>query len=219
MSEVDEHVNVANSSQTKRGFSRWQKLMLLGVVVVNLCLYGAMYLISRQGGTAHDEPELTVGEPLELQAAYEQALALASGWQSDVQLVGATTSWQLASGDRLTLHRQAWSFSFYSSVVRRIQTVTVDQSGARAGRQQSVSVAPRPVEPDWQLDSDDLLLTFLSYGGEDFIGAFPNANLHLQLKGEGTGRSIWHITAVDPVARQTLVVSVDARSRKVVLSE
>jgi hypothetical protein len=219
MSEVDAHVKVADSAQTKRGFSRWQKLMLLGMVAVNLCLFGAMFLISREGGTAPSEPELTVAEPLEFQTAYQQALALASGWQPDVQLVGATTSWQLASGDRLTLHRQAWSFSFYSPVTRRIQMVTVDRNGARAGRQQSVSVAPRTVEPDWQLDSDDLLLTFLGYGGADFIGAHPSANVHLQLKGEGTGRSIWFITAVDPATRQTLVVPVDAHSRTVVLSE
>ena len=110
MSEKDEHVNAESSSQTKRGFSRWQKLMLLGVVGVNLCLYGAMFLISRQDGTAQSAPELTVGEPLELQAAYQQASGLASSWQPDVQLVGVTTNWQLASGDRLTLHRQAWSF-------------------------------------------------------------------------------------------------------------
>jgi hypothetical protein len=217
MSRVDASTSETNSPQARQGFSRRQKLMLLGVVVINLCLYGMVFLMRGQGGPARNEPWSVVGKPLELQAAYEQALALS--WQSDAQLVGATTSWQLAAGDRLTLHRPAWSFSFYSPAARQVQTVIVDQHGAQAGHRQSVSVAPQRAAPDWRLDSDDLLLTFLSYGGEDFISAHPSANVHLQLKGEETGRSTWYIIAVDPVARQSLIVGVDARSREIVKVE
>jgi hypothetical protein len=207
----------ANGPGEKRGFSRQQKLMIAGVFIINLCLYGGMFLLAN-GVSANTSAKLAVGQKLELQAAHAQALAVALSWQPDAELVGATTSWQLAGGDRLTLHRPAWSFSFYSPAARQVQVVTVDQQGAQAGPQQTVDIPPQRAGLDWHLDSDDLLLTFLSYGGQAFINAHPNANVHVQLKGEGIGRSVWYITAVDPVARQSLFVGVDALSRQVVLS-
>jgi hypothetical protein len=144
-------------------------------------------------------------------------LTLALVWQPDAQLVGATASWQLASGDRLTLHQPAWSFSFYSPATRIVQVVTVDRRGAQVGPQQRVEVAPQYARLDWNLGGDDLLLTFLGYGGEEFIGAHPGANVHLQLKGEDDVRSVWYITAIDPVARQSLTVGVDALSRQIIM--
>lgn len=207
------------SPTKKRYFSRRQKLVLLGACAINLCLYAAVLLLFQTGESPRSTPNLKAGESLELQVAYERALALALSWQPDVQLSGATTSWQLAAGDSLTLQRPAWSFSFYSPTVRQIQTVFVDQEGVQAGRRQAVSTAPQRVAPDWSLDSDELLLTFLSYGGRDFMGVHPSANVHLQLKGDETGRSIWYITAVDAAVRQSLMVGVDARSREVVLDE
>jgi hypothetical protein len=206
----------ANGQQTGQGFSRWQKLLLVGLVVVNLGLYGMVFLLTRGTSPAPDAPKLTMGESLDLPTAHKQSLALALGLLPDAQLVGATGSWQLASGDRLTWQRPAWSFSFYSPSTRWLQVVTVDQRGAQAGPRQRVDVAPQHAMLDWNLESDDLLLTFLSHGGEEFIGAHPGANIHMQLKGEDTARSIWYIAAVDPVARQSFVVGVDALSRQVV---
>jgi hypothetical protein len=156
-------------------------------------------------------------ETFDLQTAHRQALTLALVWQPDAQLVGATASWQLASGDRLTLHQPAWSFSFYSPATRIVQVVTVDRRGAQVGPQQRVEVAPQYARLDWNLGGDDLLLTFLGYGGEEFIGAHPGANVHLQLKGEDDVRSVWYITAIDPVARQSLTVGVDALSRQIIM--
>ena len=207
----------AQETPKKRGFGQRQKILLLGVVVINLGIYGMMFLLSSGGGSGTNAPTPTEGKPLELQTVYEQALTTAFNWQADAHLVGATTSWQLGSGDRLTLFRSAWSFSFYSPSARRVQVVAVDRAGAQLGPQQVMDIAPQRVGLDWHLDSDDLLLTFLSYGGQEFMGAHPNANVHLQLKETNDGLSIWYITAVDPVARQSLLVGVDARSRQVVV--
>jgi hypothetical protein len=192
--------------------------MIVGVFLVNLCLYGGMFLLANGVSATTSAPKLTTGQKLELRAAHAQALAVALSWQPDAELVGATTSWRLAGGDRLTLHRPAWSFSFYSPAARQVQVVTVNQQGAQAGPQQAVDMPPQRAGLDWHLDSDDLLLTFLSYGGQAFINAHPSANIHVQLKGEGIGRSTWYITAIDPVTRQSLLVGVDALSRQVVLN-
>jgi hypothetical protein len=207
-----------SDAQTGQDSGRWQKLMLVGILVVNLCLYGMVFVWARGGRSSSKAPQLTAGESLELSEAHRQSLALALSWQPDVQLVGATASWQLASGERLTLSRPAWSFSFYSPSTRQIQIVTVDRNGAQAGPLQRVDTAPQYVSLDWNLDGDDLLLTFLSHGGNEFIGAHPKANIHLQLKGEDQARSTWYVIAVDPAARQSLIVGIDALSRQVVMS-
>ncbi len=200
----------------EQGFGHWQRLMLLGIVAVNLCLYGTVFFWANKGGSSSNT-KLTPGEALDLQTAHRQALTLALVWQPDAQLVGATASWQLASGDHLTLHQPAWSFSFYSPAAREVQVMTVDQRGAQAGPQQRVDIAPQYARLDWNLGGDDLLLTFLGYGGEEFIGAHPGANVHLQLKGEDDVSSVWYITAIDPLARQSLTVGVDALSRQMIM--
>ncbi len=200
----------------EQGSGRWTRLMLLGIVAVNLCLYGAVFVWANKGNSSADA-KLTPVETLDLQTAHRQALILALAWQPDAHLVGATASWQLAAGDHLTLHQPAWSFSFYSPATRKVQVVTVDQRGAQTGPQQLVDIAPQYARSDWNLGGDDLLLTFLGYGGEEIIGAHPGANVHLQLKGEDDVRSVWYITAIDPVERQSLIVGVDALSRQIVM--
>jgi len=206
-------------SKTQKRINRPQILILLGMLVINLCVYGGMLILSRESQSIEVPQALIANEPLELRAAYEQALALALQWQPDVQVVGATTSWQLAAGEHLTLDRPAWSFSFYSPAAKEVQVLTVDQGGAQAVAFQSARMTPQQVAPDWGLNSDELLLTFLSYGGKAFMGAHPDANIHIQLKAGEADRPIWYITAVDPVAQQSLIVGIDAQTRQVVLSE
>lgn len=205
--------------KTKQRLSSTQVLILLGLVLINLVIFGAMWLMSQGTDSVSRSPVLTMGEPLELHGSFEKAMALASNWHADAQLVGATTSWQMASGDQLTLHRPAWSFSFYSPAARQVKVVIVDERGAQGGRQQPTVTAPQSVNSDWSMGSDDLLLTFLSYGGQTFIDEHPNSNIHFQLKTDDAKRSIWYITCLDPVARQSLLMGVDALSRQVILNE
>jgi len=205
--------------QTKRGFSRWVTWLLLGMLVVNILLYGAAFIINKRNKTAERLPPTAAEPPFSLQDAYSQSHTVAANWQSDVYLVNATTSWQLTAGDALTLYRPTWSFSFYSPAARKVQTVIFDEKEVQAGRVRPVSIAPHQAGADWNTNSDDLLLIFLSYGGEEFINDHININLHLQLKGENTGSSTWYLTAIDPVARQSLVIGIDAYSRDVILSE
>jgi hypothetical protein len=207
------------NSENKPLLSRRQVLILLGLALINLCLYAGLMLLQGKSESVDRPAPFSAAEQVELRAAHEQALALARHWQPDAQLVGVTTSWQLASGDQLTLHRPAWAFNFYSPTTHQIQAVIVDHRGAHPGPQRPVRKAPQSVTADWSLDSSDLLLLLLSYGGKAFISAHPNANVHLQLKGESAERSIWYITAVDAVSRKSLIVGVDAQSRQVVLNE
>jgi hypothetical protein len=213
----------ARKAEKTGGFSRRQKLVLVGIIVLNLCLYGGVWLMSQKsdsGPTTETQAVVAAEqEPLGLRDAYKKALSTALGWQADAQLVGVTASWQVASGESLTLNRSSWAFQFYSPTAEKLSVVTADHSGANPGRMQPINRAPEAVMPDLDLDSDELLLTFLGVGGQDFVNNHPQANIHLQLKAEPTGRALWYVTAVDPVVRQSMMVAIDAHSREVVLRE
>jgi hypothetical protein len=209
---------MAENTQNRQLFNRCQVAILVGLVVITLCVYGvvAVSLFGQERTPTRIITEPPKGSKLELQPAREKAQALAWEWQPDAQLVSVVTWWQLTGDDRLTLYRPSWSFSFYSPAADQVQIVTVDQKSARAIRQISVSKAPVPVEADWSLDSDDLLLTFMAYGGEEFMREHPQVNLHFHLSGQDAERPTWYLSAIDPQARQSFMVSVDALSRQVV---
>jgi len=211
---------IAEKAPAKKRFSRGQVNLLVTLVIVTLGVYGALTVSFARPKRV---PTVITVEPagdgrLDLGVAHEKAQAWAAGWQSDAQLVGAVTRWQLAGGDRLTPYRPSWSFSFYSPAAGQVQTITVDQAGAQPVRRVSVGKAPVPVEADWNLDSDDLLSTFMAQGGDEFIREHAHVNLHFRLSGQDAGRPIWYLSAIDPEARQSFVVGVDALSRQVVLT-
>lgn len=199
--------------------SRRKRVIVLGLVVINLAVFAALGMLATAPIPGAAPRVVSAGAALELQDAYQQALTFAWAWQADAYVTGVTTSWHLAAGDALTLERPAWSFRFYSPAMAQVQIVTVDGRGAQAGPLQPVRSAPQNVNPDWGLDSDDLLLIFMSYGGQAFMSAHPAANIHAQLKAEGPSRFTWYITAIDPASRQSLLVAVDALTRQVVLGE
>jgi hypothetical protein len=215
MSQVTDYLN----AKINWRLDRRQAQILVGLLVINLAIFGGMWLLSRGNRSAATARALVTGETLPLEEAYRQALGTALEWQPDAQLTSVTTSWQVASGDRLTLERSAWSFQFYSPQVGRVQLVNVDRVGAQTGPQQPVGIAPGQVIPDWKLDSGELLMTFLSYGGQAFMGSHPRANVHVQLKAASDDRPLWYVTAVDPVARETYSIEIDARTRQVITSE
>ena len=218
MSQVKEAVRGPSEPSAKGRFSRGQIWLLIGVSALIAFVYGilAAVVLGRRAAPASGIRAVQTTESLKLDVAHERALALAAGWQPDAQLVGVNTSWQLAAGDELTLGRPTWSFRFYSPAARQIQLVMVDKGGARALRQIPVRAAPPPVEADWDLGSQDLMLIFLAYGGKEYLARHANASVHFYLKREGDGRSTWTLSGLDPVARQSFVVGVDALSREVV---
>jgi hypothetical protein len=211
---------ITEQAPAKQRFSRGQLTVLVALVIVTLGIYGALTAFFARQKLV---PTSIAVEPardgrLELGVAHEKAQTWAVGWRSDAQLVGAVARWQLAGGDRLTPYRPSWSFSFYSPAAGQVQTITVDQAGAQPVRRVPVSKAPVPVEADWSLDGDDLLSTFMAYGGNEFMREHAHVNLHFRLSGQDAGRPIWYLSAIDPEARQSFVVGVDALSRQVVLT-
>jgi hypothetical protein len=202
----------------KKRFSRGQVYILSALAIAALGIYGLLMVSFVRGNRA--PTPITAGSAgggrVELGVAHKRAQRWAVKWQPDAQLVGAATRWQLTGGDRLTIYRPSWSFSFYSPAAGQVQILTVDEAGVQPIRQVPVGKAPAPVEADWSIDSDDLLYTFMAYGGEKFLGEHAHVNLHFRLSGQDAGRPIWYLSAIDPETRQSFVVGVDALSRQVV---
>ncbi len=196
----------------------WILLVLLAFNAVLIA--GAIIINQRTQDSTSSEPERTVAmaPSFSLRDAYGRAQQQALTWQQDIYLVSVTTSWRLDQQDDLSLYQSTWTFSFYSPSAGQAQTIVVNQQSAQPGRTRSLPAPPHRVEADWSINSDDLLVTFLGYGGDEFVGNHSHVNIHIQLKGDDTGRSIWYVSALDPVARQSVIVGIDAQSREVVLN-
>jgi hypothetical protein len=205
-------------AQARPFFNRIQITVLAALLACAVGIYGVLMLSFARPKqvSAAVAAGLVEVKKLELERAHERADAWAARWRSDAQLVGAVARWQLTSGEELTPHRPSWSFSYYSPAAGQVQTLTVDQAGVQPVRQVPVRKAPVPVDADWRLDSDELLFTFLAYGGEEFLDEHAAANVHFRLSGQDMGRPIWYLSAIDPESRQSIVIGVDAHSRQVV---
>jgi len=197
--------------------------ILLLLLAFNAVLIGGAAIINQRNKSARSsippEKSIAMAPSFSLRDAYGRAQQQALDWQPDIYLVSVTTSWRLGEQDDLTLYQSTWTFNFYSPKIAQLQTIVVDQQSAQPGRTRSVAAPPHRVEADWSVNSDDLLLTFLGYGGDEFVGNHSNVNIHIQLKGDDTGRSIWYVSALDPVARQSIIVAIDANSREVIFSD
>lgn len=218
MSQAGNAANRAGDRRARPTLGRQRVWLLIGLGVVVAFVYGvlAAALLGRRGRPVPTAPVTGMREALALSAAHEQALALAASWQADAQLVGVTTSWLLAAGDRLTMYRPAWSFRFFSAAAGQVQILTVNERGAQALQQIPIRGSPAAVEADWSLGSEDLMMTFLASGGEAFLQSHGQANIHFSLERDGEGRSMWSLIALDPAARESLIVGVDALSHEVV---
>jgi hypothetical protein len=205
------------SLDLRRFLNVQHRTLVLALLATNLLVFGSLGVLAllQRGGTS-SAVEVTTGSGLSLKSAQAQAWVLAQDWQEDARLVGVTTTWQVAAGDRLTLSRPVWSFTFYSPSGREAQLLSVDPGGAHALRQISLQAGLASVDADWGLDSGDLLVTFMAHGGEEFLKQHAQMNLYFRLKADGAGRSTWHLTAVDLRTRESLTVNVDALSRQVI---
>jgi hypothetical protein len=146
-------------------------------------------------------------------------------WQPDAHLVGAVARQQLREGAPTAPGALSWSFSFYSPAAGQAQIITANPAGVQPVRQVPVGKAPVPVETGWSLGREELLSIFEAHGGDEFVRGRPHVNLHFRLSGADrgrpadTGRPVWTVSAIDPEARQSFSVAVDALSREVLLAE
>jgi hypothetical protein len=187
-------------------------LIVLGVVV--LAVYGvlAVLVIGLPGRSGASQKGFTA------LAAYPAALAAAQAWQSDAQLVSATTSWSDLTADELFEAETSWGFTFHSPQTREIRIVSAAADGAEGIESLPATARTRGVDVGfWQVDSPQVLDLFLNHGGRDFLAQHPGATVSLRLgPEEGGERLVWLAFGIYTADRSTMTLQVDANTGEVI---
>jgi hypothetical protein len=196
---------------------KWIAVAVAVGLVLDLALVGYVaYLLWSRGSEVATMPSIPTQELVELWDAYEQARVAAQAQAEDAQLVSAKTQWQAVSEQELLEGAGSWSFVFYSEANSHTMDVVVSIGKAQVVKETRVwtdsSVLPVGA---WQAGPRDALLVFLAYNGRLFLKEHPQAMVDLHLGGNGEGRAVWTLVALDPEDRSLLSVLIDAETMDV----
>jgi hypothetical protein len=181
------------------------------------CIVGFVLVLFMLRPAQSSQPvyQITPGEITAL-TLYPLAEEAAQGWESDVQLISASTTWNHAS--MATLEQPVeWLYRFYSPGLQRILFVIVTP-------EQEVIVRPhlnrsrrelRIVDPNnWQMDSPTAITVWLNNGGGDWLLQAPNPIVSAQLAFNSTKNSpMWTISGLDMETGQSVRYTLEAKSQ------
>mgnify|MGYP005844150695 FL=1 len=198
-------------------------IAILGLLVVGVYVALGGLFLARRGAQAARKSYITYPDPgvqrISAQRAYAQAFALAQNWQGDAQLVGARASFRQEAPGTIG-GGQTWSFQFFSPSTSRLYLLSVqgEQAQGELAVERLVRAEMTHVEvAQWQVDSEDALLVFLSHGGEEFLRQHPEAVINLQLvPPKKNGGLIWLASGVAPGGQAVFFVQIDAQTGSVI---
>jgi hypothetical protein len=183
------------------------KLAIVGLVLLVAATYGvlAILLVYTSIGGAPDKPGFTAQEALP--SAQEAARA----WQEDAQLMSANASWRGLPPEELLEEDVSWAFAFFSPGARSLRVFQVTTQGAEEAETMDANPNTKVVDAGlWQVDSGDVLCTFLDQGGRDFLQENPEATVTLRLGSTQDGDSpVWLAMGISSADKNTIVVQVD----------
>jgi len=156
-------------------------------------------------------------EPIELWDACEQAHDAALAQAADAQLVSASTQWQTVSEEMLLSGADDWSLVFYSAENSAVLDVVATGGAAQVVNQTRVWVAPQVLdEGKWRAGPTDALLTFLAYGGSEFLQEHPQALVDLHLAKSDDAGPTWTIVTLDASDQSAFSLLVDGETGQVI---
>ena len=184
------------------------KYVVIGLGVMVAVTYGALaiLLVTSSGTRVPANPGLTAREAL------PRAQDAASTWQADAQLVSASASWRGVDAEALLEDEEvSWGFAFFSPSTRSLAIFAV--TAQSAGQVDSMDASPntRTIEAGlWEVDSPQVLTTFLNHGGRELLAQDPQANVSLRLgPGEGDNSMAWLAIGISSDKQDTVTVQVD----------
>jgi hypothetical protein len=181
-----------------------------------VCVIGLMmtFFLIRSSNLSQPLYQVTPGEVTAL-SMYPLAEAAALAWESDVQFISASATWNNASFAELEQPTD-WVYRFYSPRLERIlfvivtpdQTVIVRPHLARIRRELRV------VEPStWQLDSSAALAAWLNSGGGAWMqqssSRIVSAQLAFNLE---QNTPMWTISGLNPETSDSVQFTIAAVS-------
>ena len=183
------------------------KLAIVGLVLLVAATYGvlAILLVNSSMGRVPDKPGFTAQEAL------PSAREAARAWQEDAQLMSANASWRGVPADELLEEEVSWAFAYFSPGARSLRVFQVTPDGAEEAETVDANPNAKVVGADsWQVDSGEVLSTFLEQGGRDFLQQNPEATISLRLGStEGGGSSVWLAMGISSADKRTIVVQID----------
>ena len=190
------------------------KYLVIGLFLLILVTYGllAVLVLNLRGGAPTKGPGFTAKE------AYPSALREAQAWQQDCQLVSANASWRgIGPEELLKDEGVSWGFAFFSPSTRSLAIFAV--TAQSAGRLDIMDASPntRTIAADlWQVDSPQVLTTFLNQGGRELLAQDPDANVSLRLgPGEGDHSMAWLAIAISGDKQDNFTLQVDPANGQV----
>jgi hypothetical protein len=201
-------------------------IVILGLIVVGVYVALGGVLLTRRGAQATQRSYITYPDPgverISARQAYAQAQPQAQGWQADAQLVGARASFRQEKPGAIG-GGQTWSFQFFSPSTSQLYLLPVqgEQAQGELAVERRVRAEITSVEvAQWQVDSEDALLLFMSHGGEEFLRQHPEAVINLQLvPPKKEGELIWLASGVSQAGQAVFFVQIDAQTGSVIPSE
>jgi hypothetical protein len=142
------------------------------------------------------------------------AQAAAQAWESDVQFVSASATWDPASLASLAQPVE-WVYRFYSPGLQRILfvLVTPDQQVLVRPHLDKVRRELRIVDPaQWQMDSPAAITAWLNEGrGGDWLAQtvahIVSAQLMMNVE---TNRPVWAISGLNPETGESVLYTIEA---------
>jgi hypothetical protein len=190
---------------------RYLVIGLLSLVVVTYGILAVLVLNFRGRGLA-GAPGFTAKE------AHPAALKEARAWQEDCQLVSLNASWRDTDAEALVEDEEVhWSFAYFSPGSRSLGVFAVTSQGAQLVDNRDASPSTRTIEADsWQVDSPQVLASFLNQGGRDLLAQDPASTVSVRLgPGEAEGSVTWLAVGISSDKKTTVTVQVDPTSGQV----
>jgi hypothetical protein len=181
-----------------------------------VCVIGLMltFFLIRSSNLSQPVYQVTPGEVTAL-SMYPLAEAAALAWESDVQFISASTTWNnasLAEFERPT----EWVYRFYSPGLERILfvIVTPDQKVIVRPHLARIRRELRVVDPStWQLDSPAALAAWLNSGGGAWMqqssSRIVSAQLAFNLE---QNTPMWTISGLNPETSDSVQFTIEAVS-------
>ena len=169
------------------------------------------------GSLTSDTDTTLAQELIELWDACEQGHEVALAEAEDAQLLSASTQWQAVNEEMLMSGADDWSLLFYSPENSTVLDVVVTGGVARVVNQTRVWTAPQVLdEGKWRAGPGDALLTFLAYGGREFIQEHPQAIVDLHLAESDDTGPTWIIVTLDASDQSAFSLLIDSETGQVI---
>jgi hypothetical protein len=189
-------------------------LILATFWISTACVVGLMlvFFVLRASGLSRPTYRLDAGDITAL-SLFPLAMEAARDWESDVQFVSASATWNHPSIASLE-EPVEWIYRFYSPGLKRLLfvIVTPDQGVIVRPHLERVRRELRIVNPErWQKDSPEAMTIWLNSGGGDWIQQAADRIVSAQLTLDlDSNTPVWTISGLNPETGESIVYTVEA---------